>query len=57
MNLSSKELSKRKRKWKPKKIEYKSGTLWKYSQSVGSAFNGAVTHPGAFKDKKSFADI
>jgi len=57
VNLSAKELSKRKKKWKPKKIEYKSGTLWKYSQSVGSAFNGAVTHPGAFKDKKSFADI
>jgi dihydroxy-acid dehydratase len=55
--LSNKELSKRKKKWKPKKIEYNSGTLWKYSQSVGPAFNGAVTHPGAFKEKKSYADI
>ena len=57
VNLSSKELLKRKKKWKPKKIDYTSGTLWKYSQSVGPAFKGAVTHPGAFKEKKCYADI
>ena len=44
-------------KWKPRKNEYNSGTLWKYSQSVGPAYKGAVTHPGAYKDKKSYADI
>jgi len=43
--------------WKPKVIEYTSGTLWKYSQSVGPAFEGAVTHPGASKEKKCYADI
>ena len=57
VNLSSKELKKRKKKWKPKKIEYTTGTLWKYSQSVGPAFKGAVTHPGASKEKKCYADI
>ena len=57
IQLSNKELAKRKIKWKPKKIEYNSGTLWKYSQSVGPAFEGAVTHPGAFKEKKCYADI
>ena len=57
VNLTNKELLKRKKKWKPKKTEYNSGTLWKYSQSVGPAFKGAVTHPGAYKDKKSYADI
>ena len=57
VNLSSKELTKRKKKWKPKKSEYTSGTLWKYSQSVGPAFKGAVTHPGASKEKKCYADI
>ena len=57
VNLSKKEMNKRKKKWKPKKIEYTSGTLWKYSQSVGPAFKGAVTHPGAFKEKKCYADI
>jgi len=50
-------LVKRKKKWKPKRIEYNSGTLWKYSKSVGPAFKGAVTHPGAYKEKKSYADI
>ena len=57
VHLSNKELAKRRKKWKPKKIEYTSGTLWKYSQSVGPAFKGAVTHPGASKEKKCYADI
>ena len=57
VHLTSKELAKRKKKWKPKKIEYTSGTLWKYAQSVGPAFEGAVTHPGASKEKKCYADI
>ena len=57
VNLSRKELLKRRKKWKPKKIEYTTGTLWKYSQSVGPAFKGAVTHPGASKEKKCYADI
>ena len=57
VNLSEEELKSRKEKWKPKEIEYTSGTLWKYSQSVGPAFEGAVTHPGASKEKKCYADI
>jgi len=57
VHLTNKELLKRKKKWKPKKIEYTSGTLWKYSQSVGPAFKGAVTHPGASKEKECYADI
>ena len=57
VNLSKKELKKRRKKWKPRKIEYSSGTLWKYSQSVGPAYEGAVTHPGASKEKKCYADI
>ena len=50
--LSKNELVKRKKKWKPKKMEYTSGTLWNYSQSVGPAFKGAVTNTGALKEKK-----
>jgi len=57
VHLTNKELLKRKKKWKPKKIQYTSGTLWKYSQSVGPAYKGAVTHPGAFKEKECYADI
>ncbi len=57
VNLTEEELKLRKTKWKPKLTEYTTGTLWKYSQSVGPAFEGAVTHPGASKEKKSYADI
>jgi dihydroxy-acid dehydratase len=57
VELSEKELKLRKEKWKPKVVEYTSGTLWKYAQSVGPAFEGAVTHPGASKEKKCYADI
>ena len=57
VKLTDDELKLRKRKWKPKVIEYTTGTLWKYSQSVGPAFEGAVTHPGASKEKKCYADI
>jgi len=57
VELSDEELKLRKEKWKPKMTEYTTGTLWKYSQSVGPAFEGAVTHPGASKEKKCYADI
>ena len=57
VKLSNEEMKLRKTKWKPKVTEYTTGTLWKYSQSVGPAFEGAVTHPGASKEKKCYADI
>ena len=57
VELSDNELKLRKKDWKPKVVEYTTGTLWKYSQSVGPAFEGAVTHPGASKEKKCYADI
>ena len=57
VNLTEEELISRKKKWKPKKHDYQSGDLWKYSQLVGSALNGAVTHPGANKEKFCYADI
>tara|TARA_B100000963_G_scaffold334155_1_gene327111 strand:+ start:43 stop:1758 length:1716 start_codon:yes stop_codon:yes gene_type:complete len=57
VNLSDEEIKKRKSQWKSKASNFESGTLWKYAQSVGDATNGAVTHPGAFKEKKTYADI
>ena len=57
VNLTEEELKSRKKQWKPKKHDYQSGDLWKYSQLVGSALNGAVTHPGANKEKFCYADI
>ena len=57
VNLTDEELKSRKKHWKPKKHDYQSGDLWKYSQLVGSALNGAVTHPGASEEKFCYADI
>ena len=57
VDLTKDELNARKSKWKPKVVEYTSGTLWKYAQTVGPAFEGAVTHPGAAKEKKCYADV
>ena len=47
----------RKSKWKPRESNFNSGTLWKFSQTVGSAKDGAVTHPGGSKEKSCYADI
>ena len=51
------ELEKRKRKLKASENDFASGALWKFSQNVGSARYGAVTHPGAKKEKKIYSDI
>ena len=57
VELSEDELGKRRKEWKPRENDYQSGTLWKYAQTVGSAEKGAVTHPGAKKEKHIYADI
>ena len=57
VDLSEEELTKRKEKWKPRKTDYNSGTLWKYAQTVGSSFKGAITHPGAEEETHTYADI
>ena len=57
VKITEEELNIRKKNWKPKKNSYQSGDLWKYAQLVGSALNGAVTHPGAEKEEFCYADI
>jgi dihydroxy-acid dehydratase len=57
VRLSKNELKVRKKKWKPRKSEFGSGTLWKYAQTVGPAYLGASTHPGKKKEVKEYADI
>tara|TARA_B100000676_G_scaffold308872_1_gene370825 strand:- start:13 stop:1731 length:1719 start_codon:yes stop_codon:yes gene_type:complete len=57
VRLSKKELTIRKKKWKPKKINFGNGTLWKYAQTVGPAYLGAPTHPGGKNEVKVYADI
>ena len=57
VDVTEEEFSKRKASWKPRGTDYNSGTLWKYSQTVGSAQKGAITHPGADKETHIYADI
>ena len=57
LDVSQEVLKTRKKSWKEPKTDFNSGTLWKYSKTVGSAVNGAVTHPGANKETHVYADI
>src|SRR5437868_13138674 len=47
VHLSDAELAERRRVWTPRRHDHQSGCLWRYSQTVGDAEQGAVTHPGA----------
>jgi len=55
--LSDAELAARAKNWKARKTDYQSGAIWKYAQTVGSARDGAVTHPGGAKETHCYADI
>jgi len=55
--LAEAELAKRQNAWQPRPIAYGSGSLWKYAQTVGSAAKGAVTHPGAAAEGRSYAEL
>ena len=57
VNVTSEELSRRKKDWKPRDHGYGSGALWKYAQQVGPAVSGAVTHPGGSNEGVCYADI
>ena len=56
LNVDEKILKARKNSIQ-KKNNFGSGALWKFSQTVGSARFGAVTHPGAKKEIKNYSDI
>lgn len=55
--LSDEVVAERKAAWKRYENDVLPGALWKYAQTVGSAENGAVTHPGATAETRAFADI
>jgi len=57
VELSDAELAERKKAWKPRLNDYRSGALWKYAQLVGDAEKGAVTNAGARAEVKCYADI
>jgi dihydroxy-acid dehydratase len=57
VKLSAAELEKRRKSWKPHKVNVESGYIWKYAQQVGDALHGAVTHPGGAAETSCYADI
>ena len=57
LSVSDDELDRRKKNWRERSTDFNSGTLWKYTKTVGSAANGATTHPGAKKETHTYADI
>jgi len=57
VDLSPAELDARRKTFTPKKHLYTSGALWKYTQLVGPAHKGAVTHGGADAEGHMYADI
>ncbi len=57
LKVDEKILEARKKSIQKRKNNFGSGALWKFSQTVGSARFGAVTHPGAKKEIKNYSDI
>ena len=57
VELSEEELQKRKAAWQPRGHDFQSGALWRYAQTVGPAYLGALTHPGAKAETHVYADI
>ena len=57
VSLTDEEIVNRRNKWKPRKTNYNSGSIWKYAQTVGPASEGAVTQPGAKSETHVYADI
>ena len=51
------EMAERRKSWTPRKTDYGSGAIWKYAQTVGPAYMGAVTHPGFAGETHVYADI
>jgi dihydroxy-acid dehydratase len=57
VDLSAEELDARRAKWQPREHDFQSGALWRYAQTVGPAYLGALTHPGAKAETHCYADI
>jgi dihydroxy-acid dehydratase len=55
--VSDAELAERRKAWSPRRNDYQSGALYRYSQTVGPAWRGAVTHPGGAAETHCYADI
>ena len=55
--LTDDEWEARRQDWRPRETDSRSGAIWKYAQMVGSARDGAVTHPGGAAETVTYADI
>jgi dihydroxy-acid dehydratase len=57
VELPEGEFERRRPAWRARELPTSSGYLWKYAQTVGSAKDGAVTHPGGAAEQQTYADI
>ncbi len=57
VDLSDEQLAERRKTWQPRSHDFQSGALWRYAQTVGPAYLGALTHPGAKAETHCYADI
>ncbi|KQN40711.1 dihydroxy-acid dehydratase [Sphingomonas sp. Leaf407] len=57
LDVAADVLAERRSRWQPRVNDYQSGALWRYSTTVGPAWQGAVTHPGAKAERHVYADI
>jgi len=55
--VSDAEMAERRAAWVPRGTDYNSGAIWKYAQTVGPAYLGAVTNPGGAAETHCYADI
>ncbi|KQM66717.1 MULTISPECIES: dihydroxy-acid dehydratase [unclassified Sphingomonas] len=57
LDVAADVLAERRARWQPRVNDYQAGALWRYSTTVGPAWQGAVTHPGAKAERHVYADI
>ena len=57
LDVPEAELARRRAAWRARVNDYQSGALWRYAATVGPAYRGAVTHPGASAETHVYADI
>ena len=55
--VADEALAARQAAWRPRGTDYGAGALWRYARTVGPAYQGAVTHPGARAETHVFADL
>lgn len=57
LDVAEDVMAERRKNWVPRTNDYQSGALWRYAKTVGPAYKGAITHPGAAAETHVYADI